>query len=301
MLASSIVPQISVETREFAPRGAKYNTIVLNNKEWTVADISGEGCFTDIVYFLSGLFGDATITTPGGGTNSRQWAWTPKTFTTDGGRTFTVETGSSVRAEQFVYGLVNALNLKLDRNGVTLGGNFLGQRTTDGATLTAAPTDLALMPMQADKINIYLDSTSGALGTAQLLRAIEASVGWGDKYAPIWAMNRSKTSFAGHIETKPTAEASLTLGADATGMGLLTDMRAGSTKYMRIDIIGPIIEAAITYSLQIDLAVKLLNPAQKGDADGLVTQPWNFRIVHDSAWGSGQSAAIRVVNTLTAL
>ena len=295
-----IRPSIATETQEFTPNGFKYETVVVNGKEWTAAEIEGVGSYTDPVYMLSGMFGAATISTPGGGTNSRDWLWNPDSDGPDTQKTFSVEYGSSVRAEELSYGLMTGLGIEFTRSGIAISGELLGQLTSDGISLTGSPTDIASVPIIPDEIDIYHASSGAGLSSpTQLNRVFRANWQVRNKAEVFWPLNSSNTSFGGHAESKPEATLDLLTGADATSMALLTDLRAGATRFFRIKCTGSIIEGSIPYLLQIDVAAKHRAPGQKTPTEGLTTIPWNLRIVHDSTWGKAMS--IKMTNMLTAL
>lgn len=303
LLATAISPSIMTEPNEFAPTGYKYETVVVNGKEWTEAGIEGVGSYNDPVYLFSSAFGAAAITTPTTGTGvttaARDWNWAPLTTGPDAGKTYTIEQGSSVRAEKVSGGIITALSMSYARSGVSVGGSMMGQLTTDGITLTASPTDIALEPIVPNQVDIYLDDTFATIGTTKLTRCIEAGWELSDKNGPIWPLNSTNASYAASIETKPQGSANLTLGADSSGMALLPKMRVGQTMYLRIKATGRVIDGAFTYLHQVDIAVKILNPGEKGDSDGLRTIPWEFRAVHDSTMGG--AFKIKHSTTLTAL
>jgi hypothetical protein len=404
LLGCEIVPTITTEPNEFGPIGYKYQTIVVNGKEWTVGALAGVGAYVDLAYLLSNMFGDATITSLGSG--AYQWVWNPKSTAADRQRTFTMERGSEIRAERFAGAIGNTMGMTYNRGSVAVEGEVLGKLTTDGVymagnevvllTMTGSPTggtfkltysaqetaatipynatasqvqtaleslaaigggnvyvsggplpaapivvtfvgtlgrtdvtpitvttpaltggttpaltptvanvgsaitELSLVPIVPNEVNITLDVSAAALGTTQLLRALEAAWNVSGKQGMIWALNRSDTSYAASIEKKPDATASLVLGADPVGMGLLTPMRAGATRFLRIDSLSPTMAGgAFPYRFQADMAVKILNPGQKGEEDGLLTQPWDFRIVHDPTWG--QAMKFTLVTSIASL
>lgn len=71
-----------VEAAEFDqidPMGILVGTGDAIRQNWSTFEI-GEGAYMDynaLAYLFSFLFGPATITTPGGATNAREWLWTP--------------------------------------------------------------------------------------------------------------------------------------------------------------------------------------------------------------------------------
>lgn len=299
LAALAISPSVATETDEFAPPGYKYNTVVINGQEWTEAELAGRGAFNDMTYPLAGMFGTVAPTTPVGGTTAREWLWNPSTTEPDDPATFYVQNGSGAGAEEFTYGLMTELGMTISRTSIEVEGSMIGQLSTEGVTLTAAPDALPLEPMLPAKANIYLDTLHTAFGTTKLTRCMEAGFNISDKFGAIWPINGSNPSWAGHVETKPDASASITLGMGSTSSGLLTAMRAGSPRFLRYEVIGPIIEGTITYLFQADFAVVPLSPGEKGETDGLTTRPHELRIVHSAAWG--QAMQFKLVNTVAAL
>src|SRR5690348_11127370 len=70
---TSIEPTPVVPVTPYRPMGFKYATTSVKQKEHTEAAIRGVLCYNDLVYLLSSLLCQPAITTPGGGTLTRQW------------------------------------------------------------------------------------------------------------------------------------------------------------------------------------------------------------------------------------
>lgn len=87
--------------------------------------------------------------------------------------------------------------------------------------------------------------------------------------------------------------------ADAAGMALLTNMRAGSTKFMRIKATGAQIAGAEYYDLQIDTACKVTDVSPFEDSDGVFAIEWTMNGFYDATWT--KTTEIAVVNTLATL
>jgi hypothetical protein len=141
---------------------------------------------------------------------------------------------------------------------------------------------------------VYLDSAHGSLGTTKLTRDFEYRWSIADLFNPIWPINSSLTSFAAHAVQAPTIEAMLRLGNDSVGRGLLTNLRAGSTVFVRFRAQGAAdsIESGQRYSLTIDTALKVADAPGRGDEDGLSTLEWTFRNVYDPTWGKWLSVEL---------
>lgn len=188
----------------------------------------------------------------------------------------------------------------------TLTGTFTSLTPSGSIALAAgvvgaAPTELELVPVLATQIDIYLaDSAAGLDAADPLERAISASWSISGRFGPVFPLaTASGTGFATTVETEPDLAATLKMEADAEGMALLTNMRQGSTKFMRIKAVGDTIEDAYKYKLQIDIAVKVANVSEFSDEEGLFAIEWTFAGVHDGTWT--KATQIEIINKLTAL
>lgn len=302
LTAMNIALSPAAEVDVYGPMGQKFDSLSILNREWAEADITGRPTFTEIVYPLSSVLTTAVITTPATGTTSRDWDFTPSNTTADTPKSFTVETGQAGAGNaDKVTGLrVNELTLTFSRtDGVEMTGSAIARAVATGQTLTGSPTTIALVPVAPGMVSVYVDDTVGALGTTKLLRDFTAELSITDRYSPVWPLNGALTSFDALIETKPTLGLNLTLGNDTVGQGFLTTMRTGARKYVRIEAIGSIIEAALTYLLRIDCCAIVAEGPSKSDVEGLSTLDWSFRLAHDTTIGSALTVKVR--NTLTAL
>jgi hypothetical protein len=179
LLSTDVMPSVQVDVQTHRPRGSRFGTIGVNNKEWSEAQISQDvASYTDPAYLFSNIFGSPDIRTPGGATDAREQIWNPGllNFTAVTPKTFVVETGSFKRAQKFEYGLVKSIGMDYDRDGVSLSGDMLGLKITDGVTLsggtnevqtltvTGTPTsgdiDLAFM---GETFTVPYNGTSGAV------------------------------------------------------------------------------------------------------------------------------------------
>ena len=299
-----------VDGRRFRPSGQKFPTLAYLTKESAVGDITGDAAYNELPYLLSSLMGASSpavaqvmdSATPTGGYT---WTFTPSPFTEDTIKTFTVERGSAVRAHRAAYVMVRELGLSITREAAELTGSVMGQRIGDGITLTPSGVlSQAAVPIRPTEVDIYLDPTSGALGTTKLTRALGFDFTLGDRFGGVWPLDSSQPSFAAHVETEPTLEATLRLEADTQGMGLLTALRANTTQYLRLKCTGPTIYTGgvtVTHKLQLDMCVNVEDTGGFDESDGLETVEWNLTGVTDPAWGTGKAVTAQVVTNLAAL
>lgn len=396
-----IVPKIEVKTNTFAPNGYKYDTVVSVDQEWTSAKVDGIGDYNHLIYPLSGLFGVVSPIVPPTGTLTNSWVWNPSTSNPETPKTFTIEGGSSVRAGKFGYGLFTEFGMTSTRTDVKVSGAMIGQRYTDGATLTAQPNevqtftvtgvpsggtftlsfggyttaaiaynaasavvvaalvllpsigaggvtatggalpatpvvitfaannagkhqpligfniaaltggapvatmvettaggmDVVAQPIFPTHNTIYVDSLAANLGTTALTRPFTFDWKISNKWGPLWPINATNTSFPVHVEMNPKQEVKLLLEADASGMAYLTNMRAGSSIFIRHASVGPIIEASLTYLYNADFACKITSVSEFKDQGGVYAWEITADVVHDLTWGQSQQHTLQSLQT----
>lgn len=291
----AIEPGPRAEIKSYRAMGSKFPSLAALGKEWTEASVGGGITYTEIIYPLSSVLKAVTPT----GTTAKTWTFSPATSAADTVKTFTVEQGSSERAHKFTYGLFTSLGMKFSRDGSDLSGDMMGSALTDGITLTSSPTSIALLPVLPTQVSVYLaDSAAGLDGATALTRAISAEWNISDRFGPVWVLNGS-TTWAAFVETEPKLEVKLMVEADAEGMGLLTTMRSGATKFVRIEAIGAVIAGADTYQLTVDTACKVTDVDPFSDEDGVFAIGWTMTGFHDSTWG--KATEVVVVNEIAAL
>jgi hypothetical protein len=297
--ALGISPALTAETQDFRPMGNKYRTLVVPGKEWVEAELEGLATYDEIIYPLASLISAPTTTIVQ--TTGQQHIFTPSSTAEDAAKSFTVEQGSGVRAHKFVGGVVSAFGMEFTRDSIELSGTMIGSGFQDGITLTATPTTIPLQPMLPATVNVYVDTAAAGLGTTKLTRALAAGFELSDKFGPLWTLNSAVTGYAARIETEPTAEGHLMLEADAAGMGMLTVLRAGATRFLRIEVVDTALIGAgpAVYKAWFDFAIKFNAASEFEDADGVYAVDWPFTIVHDGTWGKAMQFTI--TNSLATL
>lgn len=286
----------------FGPMGQKFDTLSVLNREWVSGGVTGRPTYTEIIYPLSSIMATPITTTPGGATTARQHVFEISNASADAYKTFTLERGQQGAGlgEKSTNVALTELGITVSRDsGMDMSGNAIGRAMTTGVTTDAAPTAIDLVPIMPGQVSVYLDDTAAGIGTTKLLRDFEIEWRIGDRRAPIWPINAALVSYDGTIETRPAPTVRLTLGNDTVGQGILTTMRNGAKKFVRIEAIGPLIETTITYKLTIDACLVVSTAPGRGDTNGLSTLDWTFRIARDATWG--HACIITVVNNLASL
>ncbi len=191
------------------------------------------------------------------------------------------------------------------KSAFTISAKMLGQPLSDGISLTSSPTTVALAPVVGKHFNVYLDTTSGSIGTTQLLRVLSLEFSMTNIYGPFWALNRATVGFGGHVDQMPKSTFKLLLAADANGMSPLSYLQSGATVYLRVQAQGNQIASdgpgAINNTLQHDAAVKVGKPDPFSDSQGIYAIGYELTVAEDPAWSSGQSQLLTITNLITAL
>jgi hypothetical protein len=162
---------------------------------------------------------------------------------------------------------------------------------TASVTVTSAggSTDIPLVPVLAGEIDVYLDNSWANLGTTKLLSDFSAEWSVSSMYSPLWVLNSALAGYKEAIPNRPDTTMSIELGNDSVSRALITDMRAGTKKYVRIRAAKAAnsIEAGHAYELRIDGVMSINAAPSAGDIDGASTLPFGGRLVYDatsSAW-----------------
>lgn len=298
LLGLTVTPRVQAETNPVRPSGYKTPTSVVVNKEWSEATIGGHPAYNDLTYMFASCISYAAPTEVEVG-SVYQWTFAPGINSEDTVKTYTVECGSSARAGKFTYGLVRNFSLSFSRDRVEQRGTMMGWRYTDGITLTASPTEIGLIPILPAHVDVYMDDTAVGLGTTKLTRNMSADFEIPDRFGQVWALNSANESFAAHIEREINATLRLRMEADATGMALLTALRDGDKKFVRIQATGPSVGAASNYTLTIDMCGMVSAIGEFSDSDGVYAVEFTLQAVYDSDWG--KAFEVRLINSLAAL
>jgi hypothetical protein len=88
-------------------------------------------------------------------------------------------------------------------------------------------------------------STSG--GLTLLDKALEFEWSLDDRFTPRVDIRADKPSFTEHVEKAPNQKLTLVMEHDSTAAGYMNDMRNKTTKYVRLEAYGPVIETIGNY------------------------------------------------------
>lgn len=303
------VPGVDGDVSFYRAGGHKYASEQEQNTEWLAWTMQGNMDFNGMIYPLGGVFGKVSPSAFNSSATAKQWVFTPPVFGSIQPQTYTLEQGDSVRARKSAYSLFTDYGYTLTRQSVNNTGKLFAQPVQEGITLTASPTAVPLAPIPGKDWNVYLDSTSGALGTTLLANCMQVQFSFGGAYGQFYPINRANLGFTNHVDLAPTCTIKIILLADSVGTGMLSHLEDGSTWYLRVQAQGNQIASdggggstPIFNTFTHDMAIKFDKPDPFADTAGAWCQPWNAQIVEDFAWGSGGQAQVAtVVNLITSL
>lgn len=303
LTAMSFDPSPSVEISVFKPSGSKFNTVTAQVYEQVDFDVAGQPTYTEIIYALSSLINLPTPTTPAGGTTSKTWTFESNQTGPDTPATYTAEVGSTTRGHRFTNAIINELSFGMSKTGEPdMSGSGFGRALEDPFTLTTAGlTSINLIPVLPTQVDVFSEANSAALTapTSRLTRDFEWTWSLGGRYSPVRVLNSTNSSFETQVEAEPELTMGLTTSVDTQGMGFLTDLRAGTKRFVAMRATGAIIEATVPYRFNVDTCVAVNDTDGFDDTDGSRTVSWSFTGLYDGTWGKAFSIAVN--NTLTTL
>lgn len=192
----------------------------------------------------------------------------------------------------------------LAQRAITLTGTFTGLTPSNSIALASgvtgvAPASLALVPIAGQDWSVYLDTTWAGLGGTKLLRHLSGAWGIADRFSPVWVTDQAQTSYVATVEKVPSGEITLMMEADAQWEGFLTQLRAGTTVFQRIEAVGAQISGANNYRFRVDTALKLTDIGNLGDQDDVFAGSYTGVPSYDPT--SGNICQVTVVNTLASV
>lgn len=292
----------NIDTVEFRPMGSKIDGTILPGKDFTNFSLTHQGSYQELPYLFSNLLIDATPTTVD--TSGKQWLYEPTNRTENTRARYTIEQGSAVRAGKATFGVVNGIEVTLNReSGFGITGSGFAQQYQDNITLTGAPTTILETPILPTHLNVYVNTSFATIGTTKLTRDFNAVWRCNDIVGQVWPINSANASYASDVEIVPTVEMELQAMTDTAGMAFLGYIRAGTTVYVRLEAISTVLAGAATsfYKCWIDGAMKVKSVGGFDDADGVRVVNWTLGAVADSTFSSTAFTRVTLVNTLAAL
>jgi len=291
-----ITPQL--RTKEIRTQGIKPVSDLQALGGFCEIALSGPLNYTEIVYILN-MIVTGVITTPGGGTTSRQHTFSPTAQGTDAFKTLTVQEGDPTAATQAAGVFLKDWGFVASNDGLDITGTLNGRYPT-AVSLTASTSSIAKLAAGPREVDIYIDPTFGAIGTTKVTDGQNLTYGLTDKQAMKFVLNTSFSSYSESIEVVPAQTWSFITEHNAQSRAIFAGIASGNAvQYMRMKSTGPIIEAAIPYSFRFDVPIKI-KATEQTDSDGVWGYRYDCTPKYDSAFGN-KLWEIQVVNTIATL
>ena len=241
---------VEADTNLYTATGHKYPSVQEENTEWASATIGGNLDYNGVIYLLASSMGSVASASHGASSTAKDWIYTPPTLGSIVPQTYTVEQGDAVYAHKVNYLLVSEFGYKGTRKDFTISGKAMSQPLQNGITLTNSPTAVAIAPVVAKQVSVFLDPTQAALGTTIMTRVLSVDYAFTNVYGITWFLNRSTVGFTAHVDTVPQGKFKLKVEADGNGMGLVANyLQTGATAYVRVQAQGNIIDNLQTLTI----------------------------------------------------
>jgi hypothetical protein len=247
--------------------------------------LSGPLNYLDLIYPLNTII-TGVIATPGGGTLSRTHTFAPVATGTDAYKTLTVQEGDATAAVQMAYGAMTDFSVRVSEESSEVTGTLVGYAPTN-VTLTGSPTSIATLPSGPREVDVYIDPTFGALGTTKVGSALSFDFTIGRLREKMHVLNTTYQSFQSLTDTAVELGAKFTTEHNAQSRTLFAGVTGSSNpiQYVRFKSTGAIIEAALSYYIQLDVAARIVDMNQQSN-----TAVWGYEYVlipeYDSAFGN---------------
>lgn len=240
----TVTPNLTAKT--FTPKGSKFPTVGVIIKEQTDIKVDGIGTYNEMVYPLASVLTDPVITTPGGGTLSRQWLFSMLDSAPDSQRTFSMEVGSNaIRAFHIRNCLFTEFGLTFNKKDVVkIAGTMLGQAGYDDkvrwlsfvGTVTAGTFTITVGANTTSAL-----AFNATAATIQTAIAALASVGSGNVLVTGGLLTAApmRILFTGALANIPSPTLPTPISTTDTltgGTSLLTRLSPGATQLSLIPI-----------------------------------------------------------------
>jgi hypothetical protein len=293
-------------TKQFTGTGRKYPSASEMLTDMSTGKVAGQGDFQELSYIFSSIFKKITPALHSPSSTAYDWKFIPPISGAATPQTFTLQNGdAATTAEQYAYAMFSAFGYSFTRTQeVQITGDWFARAQNPGQSLTSSPSEVALVPMTGAQANVYLDSTSGGIGTTLLANPMSFSYAGSNFFGQFWPINRANASFLSHIDLMPKNEVKMKLEADTTGIAIKGNYLAlGARAYIHVDILGGLADAgnSINYEMQHDMACFVSDVSEMGDEQGAYGVEYTLQIAEDTAWSEGSAAGTSHVLTLTNL
>lgn len=309
-LSMRMTPDLAFE--QYRPANNKFVAASAITQIQSALDIASSPLnYTEIVYPFSSLFGAATITTPGGATDARNWMFSVNPSSADPPKSFTVQQGDGTTLVEASGVVVNSLDLTIEEGaGASISGNGFGGRLVPATSAmdSLAGTQPSLIVANWTQASVYIDDLPAdhadiptTFGTTKRTSIFSASPSFGDRYELVRVLDAALGGSPAAISEVPvTFTIDTQMAADAFGRGLLTAAEDGEAKLIRVELISAVeIESGTPYSMTIDFHAVIADGGDEDERNGAQAISWAWAASYNATWD--KAVEVNIVTDQTAL
>lgn len=190
LTALGMTPTIKPVVKVYRPMGGKYTTATALNREETSWAVDGIPTYTEIVYPLSSILTEASITAASGttsaaagsrvmGADGTHWFFKPSAYDADAPVSFTVYKGGITAAERATFWRMSDFTLTYNRSDTAIAGSAIGRAIESGLSMPGNEVQQVAISATGGTFTLtYAGQTTSAIvwnaSAAVLLAAIEA-------------------------------------------------------------------------------------------------------------------------------
>ena len=213
-------------------------------KEYATLNFSGKAAINDLLYFFAMHLCAPVITTPTDGVLTRRWTFNP---TMAGENTFnscTIEKGIAGDVSIISGCRINDMSLAFDPGKASVGFSAAGfgrKANDEQASFTATPTLIAPYSMSGKMFSVYLGTAYNDITTR--IKPLQTTWDSKGRHTPVFSGDDTEPCFEATVENGFSPSIKLIVPKGSVSNGYLTDLRASTTKFIKIEVISAQIES----------------------------------------------------------
>jgi hypothetical protein len=231
------------------------------------------------------------------------WSFDISSEQNDTLQTYTFEQGDQAlsRVRKAIYCSLKDFSVTSKRSGdASISGTFLGRSlSSPGSLTTSGVSEVTLVPVSTQEVDVYMDSSSAALGTTKMASNFDIGLQFKDRVDIAWIHDRSVGSFLQYLTRVPKFEIDLTLADDSDFDQIQSYETNKQRVFVRFEAQGGQISPGVNYLIQWDVACQVSAAEQFGNEGSARICKVKLAAEHDGTWG--KATAAKVVNTAAAL
>ncbi len=293
------------ENQLLTPSGGMFPGGGIPGMVWGEGSYEAPFTFGGLHRILNSVFYKVTAAASGTGGVVKTRVYAPPLRAVSPYQTYSFEVGQTGAVLRYVYGVLNSMKFKLNKEGgAPVTGDVLARFNDIGTALTASPTEPNLTVVPDIAWNCYTAATFATLTSAptQVTTMWDADFNYGPVRSSAAMINSATDSWdALGVGEAPSNSLMLTTPKDVSGTdfaGILTraKQRANSKIFMRFSALGALLDTGVYETIIIDLCLRLHGEAKKAGVGPFAGLQWPLKIVGDNV--SGKAIQITTISDI---